>query len=363
MIGKILTVVGARPQFIKAAPVSRAFGIHDGLEELMVHTGQHFDASMSGIFFDELGIPAPGYNLDINGGGHGEMTGRMLEALEKIMLSEKPDMVLVYGDTNSTLATALAASKLLIPLAHVEAGLRSFNRSMPEEVNRVLTDHVSDLLFCPTSSAVSNLASEGIDKGVYNVGDVMFDAARYAFQEIGKKPGLLETLGLTPGRYAVATLHRAENADYDEILRQLLANLEKVSEAYQVPVVFPVHPRTRSRIEELELTLPGCIRMIDPVGFFDFLLLEQNALLVLTDSGGVQEECCILQVPCITLRDDTERPETLEAGGNLLVGRTTKDLVIHVKEMLNRPRNWINPLGDGEVASHMIDTLLELNTK
>lgn len=355
-------VVGTRPEIIKMSPVVRQCQRQD-LDFFLVHTGQHYSYNMDGLFFDELDLPKPNFSLNAGSSGFSDQLGKMMSGLERILSDEKPDYVLGEGDTNSVLAAALVASNLRIPFVHLEAGLRSYNPEMQEERNRIIADHMADVLFPPTSFARDVLLKEGINpENVFITGNTITDAVEYYLPKAHGATSI-EKFGLHPRQYFLATLHRAENADYDGILRQLLANLKKVSEAYQVPVVFPVHPRTRSRIEELQITLPGCIRMIDPVGFFDFLLLEQNALLVLTDSGGVQEECCILQVPCITLRDDTERPETIDAGGNLLVGRTTKDLVIHVKDILNRPRNWINPLGDGEVARHMIDTLLELNTK
>ena len=344
------------------SPVLRQCQRQD-LDFFLVHTGQHYSYNMDGLFFDELDLPKPNFSLNVGFGGFSAQLGKMMSGLERILSDEKPDYVLGEGDTNSVLAAALVASNLRIPFVHLEAGLRSYNPEMQEERNRIIADHMADVLFPPTSFARDVLLKEGINpENGFITGNTITDAVEYYLPKAHGATSI-EKFGLHPRQDFLATLHRAENADYDGILRQLLANLKKVSEAYQVPVVFPVHPRTRSRIEELQITLPGCIRMIDPVGFFDFLLLEQNALLVLTDSGGVQEECCILQVPCITLRDDTERPETIDAGGNLLVGRTTKDLVIHVKDILNRPRNWINPLGDGEVARHMIDTLLELNTK
>ena len=359
---RIGLVVGTRPEIIKMSPVVRQCQRQD-LDFFLVHTGQHYSYNMDGLFFDELDLPKPNFSLNVGSGGFSDQLGKMMTGLEQILRDENADYVLGEGDTNSVLAAALVASNLRIPFVHLEAGLRSYNPAMQEERNRIIADQMADVLFPPTSFARDVLLKEGINpEKVFITGNTITDAVEYYLPKAHEATAIAK-FGLQPRKYFLATLHRAENADYDEIVRQLLANLQKVSEAYQVPVVFPVHPRTRSRIEELQLTLPGCIRMIDPVGFFDFLLLEQNALLVLTDSGGVQEECCILQVPCITRRDDTERPETVETGGNLLVGRTTKDLVIHVKEMLNRPRNWINPLGDGEVASHMIDTLLELNTK
>lgn len=353
-------VVGTRPEIIKMSPVVRLCQEQD-LDFFLIHTGQHYSYNMDGLFFDELELPKPNFSLNVGSGGFSVQLGKMMSGLEKILKDENPDYLLAEGDTNSVLAAALVASNLRIPFVHLEAGLRSYNPAMQEERNRIIADQVADVLFPPTSFARDILLNEGIHPArVFVTGNTITDAVKYylpkaqAATSIGK-------FGLHPQQYFLATLHRAENADYDEVLRQLLSELEQVADAYQLPVIFPVHPRTKSRIEELQINLPGCIRLIDPVGFYDFLLLEQNALLVLTDSGGVQEECCILQVPCITLRDDTERPETVEAGGNLLVGRNSTDLVAQVKEMLNRPRTWANPLGDGQAASRMIDTLIELN--
>jgi UDP-GlcNAc3NAcA epimerase len=310
----ILTVVGARPQFIKAAPVRRAFAA-GGLREILVHTGQHFDAAMSAVFFEELDIPAPAYNLELDSLSHGAMTGRMIEKLEAVMLREMPDMVLVYGDTNSTMAGALAAAKLHVPVAHVEAGLRSFNRRMSEEINRVVTDHVSTLLFCPTQTAVRNLASEGITKGVHSVGDVMYDMTLAAVERAEERSTILETFRLSPGAYAVSTIHRAENTDDPERLVEIMTWLGKA--AQQIPVVMPLHPRTRKLIEGTVETPPH-IRVVEPLGYLDMTRLMHHAAAVFTDSGGLQKEAYFHRVPCVTLRDETEWVETVEAGWNRL---------------------------------------------
>jgi UDP-GlcNAc3NAcA epimerase len=311
---RILTVVGARPQFIKASPVSHALAAA-GLEELIVHTGQHFDALMSDVFFEELDIPKPAYNLEINSLGHGAMTGRMLEKLEETMLAERPGLVLIYGDTNSTVAGALAAAKLHIPVAHVEAGLRSFNRKMPEEINRVMADHVSDLLFCPTGTAVSNLAAEGITKGVYAVGDVMFDTTIAAVRRSETRSRILETLELKPRSYTVATVHRAENTEDPHRFAHVIAWLEET--ARTSPVIMPTHPRTRRLIASLGVTLRG-VRLIEPLGYLDMTRLVHNAAGVVTDSGGLQKEAYFHRVPCVTLRDETEWVETVDSGWNRL---------------------------------------------
>lgn len=327
MSARLLTIVGARPQFIKAATVSRAIHAHNAevqatgqdqlVEELIVHTGQHFDANMSDVFFEQLDIPLPRYHLGIDSVSHGAMTGRMLEAIEACILNERPDWVLVYGDTNSTLAGALAAVKLHVPLAHVEAGLRSFNRRMPEEINRVLTDHAADLLFTPTETASRNLAKEGITEAkVQQVGDVMYDAALFYGKLAEKNSSILAQLDLAPQSYILATLHRAENTDDAERLQSILAGFAQASQ----PIIWPLHPRTRKRLLECSLTLPSNVRLIAPVGYLDMVMLEKHAALIATDSGGVQKEAYFHAVPCLTLRDETEWVETVEAGWNLVVG-------------------------------------------
>jgi UDP-GlcNAc3NAcA epimerase len=311
----ILTVVGARPQFIKAAPVSRAIASLGDCREILVHTGQHFDAAMSEVFFDELAIPKPSYNLEINSLGHGAMTGRMLEKLEAVMLAEKPDIVAVFGDTNSTVAGALAAAKLHIPVAHVEAGLRSFNRRMPEEINRVVADHVSALLLCPTVAAVANLTREGITAGIHHVGDVMYDVALEAFRRAESRSRVLQEYGLTPKSYSVATIHRAENTDDPERFKQVMAWLSEAGR--QTSIVMPVHPRTRKLIEAGNLA-PASLQLIAPLGYLDMALLTHHAAAIFTDSGGLQKEAYFHRVPCVTLREETEWVETIEAGWNRL---------------------------------------------
>jgi UDP-GlcNAc3NAcA epimerase len=312
---KILTVVGARPQFIKAAAVSRAIRKTDGLLEVMIHTGQHFDSNMSDVFFNELDIPKPKHHLDINGGGHGDMTGRMLMAIEPILLAEKPDWVVVYGDTNSTLAGSLAASKLHIPVAHVEAGLRSFNRRMPEEINRLVTDHLSTLHFCPTATAVANLAAEGIVRGVHHVGDVMYDATLFAIDKAERSSTALLDLGLKPKEYAVATVHRAENTNDSQQLGTVVRFLKE--RAKQFPVVLPLHPRTRQAASRMGVDMDG-LRIVEPIGYLDMAKLLHHAAEVYTDSGGLQKEAYFHRVPCTTLRDETEWIETITHGWNRL---------------------------------------------
>jgi UDP-GlcNAc3NAcA epimerase len=339
----ILTVVGARPQFIKAAPVSRALACK-GFREILVHTGQHFDDAMSRVFFEELDIPAPAYNLEIHSLGHGAMTGRMLEKLEAVMLKERPDTVLVYGDTNSTMAGALAAAKLHIPIAHIEAGLRSFNRHMPEEINRVVTDHLSTLLFCPTQTAVRNLSGEGVTKGVRAVGDVMYDTAVATIARAESRSVILEILGMLPKTYALATIHRAENTDDCQRFLQLLGWLEEA--ALTRPVIMPVHPRTRKLIASLGVAPKG-VRLIDPLGYMDMTWLAHGAAAIFTDSGGLQKEAYFHRVPCVTLRHETEWVETIEAGWNRLWT---------VPSYTGPPRD-IPDYGDGHAAELIVEAI------
>jgi len=351
---KILTVVGARPQFIKSAPVSKIL-CEAGHVEFLLHTGQHYDHRMSQIFFEEMGIPKPNANLGVGSGSHGEQTGQMLIQIEEILLAEKPDWVLVYGDTNSTIAGALAAVKLHIPIAHVEAGLRSFNRTMPEEHNRVLTDHCADLLFCPTQTAINNLTNEGISHGVYLVGDTMYDAV-LQFSEIARQRStILQDLELTSKEYLLATVHRPYNTDIPENLTSIISAFLEIDK----PVVFPVHPRTRKAITTLGMNIPtnSTLQLIEPVGYLDMLILEQNAQLMLTDSGGMQKESYFFEIPCITLRPETEWVETVEAGWNVLVGANKAEIIETIQNFVKPQRH---PLlyGDGQASAHIINTLI-----
>lgn len=336
---KIFTVIGARPQFIKAAVVSRALAEHrPDVREILVHTGQHYDANMSNVFFEELDIPHPDHNLGIGGGTHGQNTGRMLERLEALMLAEKPDWVLVYGDTDSTLAGALAASKLHIPVAHVEAGLRSFNRRMPEEINRVLTDHVSTLLFAPTELARTNLRNEGIaDDKIHVVGDVMYDAALF-YKERARKPDWFDSLDIPPNEFVLCTVHRAENTDEKSRMQGILQGLE----GSKLPVILPLHPRTRNKLQQMELPLPTNVRVVDPVGYLEMVWLEANCKLIATDSGGVQKEAYFHQKPCVTLRDETEWVELVACGANVLVGAVSEEIENNLLSSTVRP--WLNSM-------------------
>jgi UDP-N-acetylglucosamine 2-epimerase (non-hydrolysing) len=342
---KIVSIVGARPQFIKCAPVSRE--LRKAHEEILVHTGQHYDHGMSEVFFEELAIPEPDYNLGIGSGTHGHQTGTMLGAIEDVFVKEEPDMILVYGDTNSTLAGALAAVKLHIPVAHVEAGLRSFDRRMPEEVNRVLTDHASDLLFCPTKTAVANLAAEGVTKGVHLVGDVMLDAMNYNRAIAEERSRILEDLGVRPGEYLVVTVHRPSNTDDRDNMAAIIGALGEAG----VPVVFPVHPRTRRFLGEYGLlaAMPENLRITEPLGYLDMLHLMAHAEQILTDSGGIQKEAYMLGVPCITLRENTEWVETVEAGWNVLVG-AERELITDAIHSFSPASRRKNLFGDGDAC-------------
>jgi len=345
---KIITVIGARPQFIKAAPLSKAIKATSGLKEILVHTGQHYDANMSDVFFKEMGIPKPDINLNVGSGSHAEQTGAIMKGLETAMISTKPDMVLIYGDTNSTLAGAIAAAKLNIPIAHVEAGLRSFNRAMPEEVNRIVADKLSAILFCPTQTAVDNLRKEGMIRNVFETGDVMYDAA-IAFSKVAeKKSRIVRDLSLTEKAYILVTIHRAENTDVLKRLSNILKALSKL--AAKGTVVFPMHPRTRKVIEKNGLVpLLGKIKVVDPVGFLDMVSLEKNAGLIMTDSGGVQKEAYFHRVPCVTLRDETEWVETVKAGWNTLADVTKVGLILAAAKGKKGKRE-IKDYGRGEAA-------------
>lgn len=360
---KIVTIVGARPQFVKAAMVSRAIHLYNEknstqYEELLLHTGQHYDANMSDTFFNCMGIPQPAWKLQCGNGTHGEMTGRMLIETEKILLDVLPDYVLVYGDTNSTLAGALAASKLHIPVVHVEAGLRSFNKQMPEEINRILTDHMATLLCCPTTTAVRHLADEGIREGVHHVGDVMYDAALTFGKLADTSSDILNRLKLNSKEFRICTIHRAENTDNPERLSGIMDAIKELS-SISCPTVFPLHPRTRNCLEKQgllhALEMHEGIRIIQPVNFIDMAMLEKHATTILTDSGGIQKEAYFHHTPCITLRDETEWVETVESGWNQIAGYK-KENILHCLE-IQPTRKEILEYGTG-CASNKIIALL-----
>jgi UDP-N-acetylglucosamine 2-epimerase len=362
---KILTVIGARPQFVKAAMVSRAinsFRNSDGpnarLHEIIVHTGQHYDYNMSRLFFEELSIPVPDYHLEVGSGNHGAMTGSILCKVEEVLLGERPDVVLVYGDTNSTLAGALAASKLHIPVAHVEAGLRSFNKRMPEEINRLLTDHISEILYAPTDAAVHNLHKEGISNGVEKVGDVMLDAYLAHKALAGAEPSVLAQLQLIPKHYSLATVHRQENTDNPQRLEAIFEAFKTIGKD-EFPLIVPLHPRTRKMMAQHGISTGKGVRLIDPIGYLDMINLEVNARVIFTDSGGVQKEAYFAGVPCVTLRDETEWVETVEAGVNLLAG-AQRDSILGCHEKALHVNVNLKPglYGNGQTAQAIVKSLL-----
>jgi len=350
---KILTILGARPQFIKAGSVSREIAKHTEIEEVILHTGQHYDANMSDIFFNEMKIPKPDYYLDINGLGHGAMTGQMLEKIEEVLIKEKPDWVLVYGDTNSTLAGALAASKLHIKLAHIEAGLRSFNMNMPEEINRILTDRVSNVLFCPTDTAVQNLTNEGYDNldiKVVKSGDVMQDGAIF-YKKLSVKPSCYVS-----ENYILCTIHRAENTDDEQRLRNIFEALNEVAKVQQV--ILPLHPRTKKIIAQFGIET-GRLTIIEPVGYLEMVWLINNCHLVMTDSGGLQKEAFFFEKPCITLRDETEWIELVENHFNVLVG-ADKEKIVNAYHQFTFNKDFdLNLYGEGNASFNIVTTLLE----
>ena len=353
----ISIILGTRPEIIKMSPVIRELE-NQGLDYFILHTGQHYSYNLDKIFFNELELPEAKYNLDAGSGMHAEETGKMLIGIEKVLKEEKPDVVLVEGDTNTVLAGALAASKLHIKVGHVEAGLRSYDRSMPEEINRVLADHVSDYLFAPTEKAKENLLREGIEEDkIFVTGNTIVDAVYQNLEIARRKVNILNKLNLSHEKYFLVTAHRQENVDVKERLKGILDGLERIYDKFNLPIIYPIHPRTMKRIEEFGLENPGGVRLSKPLGFLEFLQLEANAKLVLTDSGGVQEETCILKVPCVTLRDNTERRETLEVGSNVLAGVNQEKILEGVKIMLDRKRNWKNPFGDGKTGKRILEII------
>lgn len=329
------------------------------IDFFILHTNQHYSKNLDKIFFKELGLPKPKYNLGVGSGFHGEQTGRMLMGIEKILIREKPHIVLVEGDTNTVLAGALAAVKLHIKIGHIEAGLRSYFREMPEEINRILTDHISDLLFAPTEKAKENLLKEGIpnDK-IFVTGNTIVDAVYQNLKIAPKRSKILQKLYLKKKNYFLLTLHRAENVDVKERLEKILEGLKLVYKKINLPLIFPIHPRTKKRIEEFRLKVPRGVNLIEPLGYLDFLLLEANAKLIFTDSGGVQEEACILGIPCVTLRDNTERPETIKVGANILAGANPQKILVSSILMFNKNKKWPNPFGDGKSAKKIVKILL-----
>jgi len=355
---RVAIVLGTRPEIIKMAPVVRALE-QAGVDFFILHTGQHYSYRLDSVFFELLQLPEARHNLEVGSGSHAEQTARILTGAEAALLEERPGVVLVEGDTNSVLGGALAAAKLGVPVGHIEAGLRSYDRHMPEETNRVLTDHCSDYLFAPTENARSILLGEGIpDDRIHVTGNTIVDAVRQNLELSRKNGSVLQDLSLRAGEYALVTLHRQENVDDQARFTSILDGLDSVAEELDLPVVYPVHPRSRKRMQEFALR-PRNLTLVEPVGFFDFLQLESGARLILTDSGGIQEESCILGVPCVTLRDNTERPETLDVGSNMLAGSTPEMIVECARTMLGRENDWQNPFGDGKAGERIAETILK----
>ena len=346
---KICIILGTRPEIIKMSPIIRACESKN-IDYFILHTGQHYSYDMDKAFFDDLELPEPKYNLDVGSGSHAVQTAKILTGIEEVLLKEKPDVVLVQGDTNTVMAGALAASKLHIKIGHVEAGLRSYDRSMPEEINRIIADHISDYLFAPTETSRQNLLAEGIpDEKIFVTGNTVVDAV-YQNLEISKKHiDILSKLGVYPKKYFLATMHRAENVDVKERLSSVLDALRELQAKYDMPIIFPMHPRTSKMVDTFGLSLDG-ITVLPPLGYLEFLQLEENAFVILTDSGGLQEEGCILGTPCVTLRDNTERPETIDVGANVLAGADTEMILECVEEWSKGFEEWENPFGDGYAA-------------
>lgn len=353
----IAIVLGTRPEIIKLSPVIRECERRD-LPYTLIHTGQHYSDELDSVFFDQLELPEPDYHLDVGSDSHGAQTGKMLAEIEQALLDVEPDVALVQGDTNSVLAGAIAASKLPVDIGHVEAGLRSFDREMPEETNRVVTDHVADYLFAPTDTSADNLRDEGFDESrIHVTGNTVVDAVHQHRTLATEKSTILDDLDLTPGEYALLTAHRAENVDDRARFADLLNGVERVSTELGVDIVYPIHPRARNRLDEFGLDVSSCIELIEPQDYLDFLELEQAATVILTDSGGVQEEACILGVPCVTLRDSTERPETIDVGANRLVGIDPDAIRNGAVEMADVATDWENPFGDGNASKRILTAL------
>ncbi|MCD6232863.1 UDP-N-acetylglucosamine 2-epimerase (non-hydrolyzing) [bacterium] len=360
---QICIILGTRPEIIKMSSIIRECQKRK-IDYFILHTNQHYSENLDRIFFKELELPKPKYNLNVGSGTHAEETGKMLIGIEKVLIKEKPDIVLVQGDTNTVLAGALAAVKLGMKVGHIEAGLRSYFREMPEEINRILTDHCSDFLFTSTKKAKDILLSEGIPKKrVFVTGNTIVDAVYQNLKLAKKKSKILDKLKLKKENYFLVTVHRQENVDKKERLEEILESLGLIYAKFNLPVIYPIHPRTRKMIARFDLSIPKGVRLIEPIGFLDFLQLQANTKLVLTDSGGVQEESCILKIPCVTLRNNTERPETLEVGSNILAGATPKKVLRCVSRMLNKKRNWKNPFGDGKAGEEIINIIQKYGKK
>jgi UDP-N-acetylglucosamine 2-epimerase (non-hydrolysing) len=358
---KLAIAIGTRPEIIKLSPMIRLCESRK-IDYILIHTNQHYSYEMDRIFFDDLELPHPTVNLNVGSGSHSYQTGRMLEGIEKILIKEKADITVIEGDTNTTLAGALASAKLQIPVAHVESGMRAFDMRLPEEINRILTDHCAHFLFCPTKTARNNLLCEGIKKSkTYLVGDTLADATLYNIGIAEKRSNILRNLKIKPKEYFLLTTHRAGNVDEKEKLLEILKAVKRLSKLCNISTIFPIHPRTKKRVNEFrleELLETDNVKVIDPLGYLDFLILEKNALVTLTDSGGVQEECCHLKTPCVTLRDETEWEETVKVGANILAGTNEKKIVESVRKMLKSKRNWKHPLGNGKATERILSILL-----
>lgn len=353
---KITIIVGTRPEIIKMAPVIRELEKRPA-NYFILHTGQHYSYNLDRVFFEQLKLPPPKYNLEAGSGSPGEQTAKILVAIEKVLQQESPDVILVEGDTNSVLASALAAVKLHIKVGHVEAGLRSYDRQMPEEINRILTDHCSDFLFAPTRQAKANLRGEGIpEEKIFITGNTIVDAVQQSLAIARGSASTINTLGLKTGEYFLVTVHRQENVDNRARFASILKGLDRLAASFEMPVIYPVHPHSRKMMAKFDLRCQR-LRLVEPVDFLSFLQLESNARLILTDSGGVQEEACILGVPCVTLRDNTERPETIEVGANVLAGVSPDKILECAKVMLDREKGWPNPFGDGKAGGRIVDIL------
>jgi UDP-N-acetylglucosamine 2-epimerase (non-hydrolysing) len=354
MTDSIAIVLGTRPEIIKLAPVIHACEKY-GIQYTVIHTGQHYSENLDSVFFEQLELPEPEYNLQVGSAQHGEQTGEMLIGVEQALNEVSPTTVLVQGDTNSVLAGSIAASKLDVTLGHVEAGLRSFDREMPEETNRVVADHVSDLLFAPTEESKENLLSEGIPPARITVtGNTVVDALDHTSTVARAESSVIQDLGLANRDFFLLTLHREENVDNAERFEALLFSASRAADKHDVPVIYPIHPRARNRLEEFDIDPPEPIQLTEPQEYFDFLRLEDQALVILSDSGGVQEEACILGTPCVTLRDTTERPETVSVGANVLAEHDPASIISSVDEMVNKPEDWTNPFGDGTAGETIV---------
>ena len=354
-------ILGTRPEIIKLSGIIR-FLESQNENFFIIHSNQHYSENLDSVFFRELGLTKPKYNLNIGSGNHGEQTAKMLSGIEQILIDEKPDVVIVQGDTNTVLSGALAAAKLNIPVAHVEAGLRSNDRTMPEELNRIMTDHISSYLLPPTEKTKQILLSEGIDaKKIKITGNTIVDAVFQNLKLAQSESNILDSLNIRSNQYILLTAHRAENTDNKEKLAGILNGANLVAAELNMQVIYPIHPRALKMLDPFKISIPKNIKLIDPIGFLDFLFLQKSAHIILTDSGGIQEESCILKVPCITLRENTERPETIDVGGNILAGTDPKAILEKSKEILNIERSWDNPFGDGNSSKYIIDFIKKLN--